>query len=100
MSRGRKDSVSIPGKTLRGSGTGRLVTRRDVLRYSGGAAAGIAGLAMFGIPVGRVLAQDSPPGPTVLFNDTGTAPTAPAGTLTVALAFDPVNIDSIATYTL
>jgi peptide/nickel transport system substrate-binding protein len=75
-----------------------MLSRRDVLRYTGGAA-GLASLGVLGFPILSASAQDAP-GPASMFNEAGTPPTAASGDLTVALQFDPVNLDSIATYTL
>lgn len=80
------------------AGPSFFVSRRDLLRYAGGSA-GLATLGLIGLPAMRTAAQDAL-GPAVLFNDTGTPPTEPTGEVTVALRFDPVNLDSIATYTL
>jgi peptide/nickel transport system substrate-binding protein len=78
--------------------SGLVATRRDVLRYAGGTL-GLASLGMLGLPELRASAQEAPAS-AVMFNDEGTPPTEATGELTVALQFDPVNLDSIATYTL
>jgi peptide/nickel transport system substrate-binding protein len=75
--------------------TGRRLTRRDALRYTGG----IAGALALGVPSLGALAQESS-GPAQLFNGGGTAPAEASGELTLALVFDPTNLDSAATYTV
>ena len=70
-------------------------TRRQVLKTG----AGLASLVALGILPRSVLAQASS-GPAQLFNPGETPPTAASGELNHALQFDPVNLDSIATYTV
>ena len=75
--------------------TGWQLNRRDMFRYSGA----LAGLFAFGTQVAGVRAQEST-GPAVLVNGGGTAPAEASGELTMALVFDPTNLDSAATYTV
>jgi peptide/nickel transport system substrate-binding protein len=87
--------VHVQGTSPEGRPTGRQFTRRQVLQYGGG----LASLVALGIVPIEALAQASS-GPAQLFNPSETPPTAAAGELRHALVFDPVNLDSIATYTV
>src|SRR5687768_6003868 len=73
----------------------RQFTRREVLQAGGG----LVSLVGLGILPRSVMAQASS-GPAQLFNPDETAPTEASGELNHALQFDPVNLDSIATYTV
>jgi peptide/nickel transport system substrate-binding protein len=71
------------------------LTRREVLQFG----AGLASLAAFGLVPTEILAQSSD-GPAQLFNPGETPPTEASGELRHALVFDPLNLDSTATYTV
>jgi peptide/nickel transport system substrate-binding protein len=83
-----------PPSGLHGLLPGSL-SRREVLRYGGG----LASLVAFGIIPAQAVAQENG-GPAQLFNPEGEPPTEPDGEITIALVFDPTNLDSTATYTV
>lgn len=93
MDRGQNDTT--PEASAASAAIDWRITRRDILRYGGG----IAGLMAFGMPVFSAAAQENT-GPAQLFNGGGTPPAEASGELTVALTFDPTNLDSAATYTV
>jgi len=74
------------------------VSRRRAIKFG----AGMAGLLAFGPSYLPVAAQEATPaaGPAQLFNPSETPPSAPSGELRHALVFDPLNLDSTATYTV
>src|SRR4051812_41647639 len=80
--------------------TALRTNRRNLLRYAGGTM-GLAAAVGLGFPALRAGAQDATPpsgsagpGPSEVFNNEGTPPTEATGTVTVALQFDPLNLDS------
>jgi peptide/nickel transport system substrate-binding protein len=77
---------------------GRHINRRDLMRVAGG----LTALAFMPQLVRGASAQESTPssGAGMMFNPTAELPTEAAGTLNLALVFDAVSLDPMATYTL